>query len=124
MGKRWTSRRRAKGVAAALFLVGLAVLSLTDTWWPGILLVVGLSIGLKQFLLGFLYDMGVTLFVFLGAFIALAFDIPWRIFLPILFSLGAVYVLAREFLSKEEDIETEAEKEEDLQREIEEDLKR
>lgn len=122
MARTWTSKRRARASAVALFLAGLAVLALTGGWWPGILLAAGLPIALKQFLLGALYDAGVTLFVFSGAFIALGFDIPWEIFLPTLFLIGAVYVMAREFFLKGVE-ETEEEKEEDLQHEIEEESK-
>lgn len=117
-----TSRKRARSFSVALLLLGLAILTLTDAWWPGIMLALGLSIGLKQYLLGKTYDLGITLLVFVGTFITVQYDISWKIFLPILFSIGAFYILLRELF--EPDAITEEEKEEDLNHEIEENLKK
>jgi len=112
------SKKRARAITAALFLVALAVLAFTDNWWPGIMLGIGLPLALRQYLLGRTYDMGVSLLVFVGTFVTVQFDITWRIFLPILFTLGAIYILFREFT--EASTEKESEKEEDLNHEIEE----
>jgi hypothetical protein len=111
-----TSRKRAQAVSLALFFIGLAILAVTEAWWPGIMLVIGLPLALRQYLLGRLHDMLVSLLVFVGTFITAQFDISWRIFLPILFSIGAIYIVAREFM--ESRCETEEEKEEDANLEI------
>ncbi len=113
------SKKRAKALSVACFLVGLAIISYLKAWWPGIMLVVGLPLALRQYLLGRHYDMYISLFVFIGVFITVQFDIAWEILLPVLFALGGIYVLFREFLeSKEESLE---EKEDDINHEIEED---
>ncbi len=112
------SRKKAQTLSTALFLMGLAALIFTDAWWPGLMLVIGLPLALRQYLLGRTYDMMVTLLVFIGTFVTVQFDISWRIFLPILFTLGALYILFREFLGPDET--TEEEKEEELNHEIEE----
>jgi len=39
-----------RAVHALIWLVGLAILAWTDGWWPGILLLIGLSISLEAFL--------------------------------------------------------------------------
>lgn len=113
-----TSRKKAQAISTALFLLGLAILIFTDAWWPGIMLAIGIPLALRQYLLGRTYDMGITLLVFLGTFVTVQFDISWRVFLPILFTLGAIYILFREFAGAEE--EDEEEKEEDLNHELEE----
>jgi hypothetical protein len=112
------SKKKAQAISTALFLIGLAILILTDAWWPGIMLAVGLPLALRQYLLGRSYDMGITLLVFVGTFVTVQYDISWRVFLPILFTLGAIYILFREFTGS--DGEDEEEKEEDLNHEIEE----
>ncbi len=117
-----TSRKKAQALSTALFLIGMASLIFVDVWWPGIMLIIGLPLALRQYLVGRNYDMMVTLFVFVGTFISVQFDISWRIFLPILFTLGALYVLFREFLGPDET--TEEEKEEELNHEIEENKKK
>ncbi|HSX26508.1 MAG TPA: hypothetical protein VLE89_05825 [Chlamydiales bacterium] len=113
-----TSKKKAQALSTAFFLLGLATLIFTDDWWPGIMLVVGLPLALRQFMLGRTYDMYISLLVFVGTFITVQFDISWRIFLPTLFTLGAIYILIREFFGPEE--MTEEEKEEEHEKEIEE----
>ncbi len=117
-----TSKRKAQALSTAFFLIGLASLVFTDDWWPGIMLVVGLPLALRQFMLGRTYDMCITLLVFVGTFITVQFDISWRVFLPILFTLGALYILFREFFGPDET--TEEENEEEHEKEIEEDTKK
>ncbi len=112
------SRRRAKAISVALFLIGLAILAFLKAWWPGIMLAVGIPLALRQYLLGRHYDMMVSLFVFIGVFVTVQFDISWEILLPVLFASGGFYILFREYLeSKEETIE---EEDEDINQEIEE----
>jgi hypothetical protein len=118
MNRPLTSKRKAQTITTALFLFGLAVLIISDLWWPGIMLAIGLPLALRQYLVGRTYDMFVSLLVFVGTFVTVEFDISWRIFLPILFTIGAIYILVREFLEKEE--EDESEKEEDINHELEE----
>ena len=118
MTKQFMSKKRTKALTVALFLIGLAVITYLQTWWPGIMLVVGLPLALRQYLLGRHYDMGVTLFVFIGVFVTVQFNISWEVLLPVLFAVGGIYVLFREFLESKE--ETIADEEEDLNQEIEE----
>ena len=82
------------------------------------MLAIGLPLALKQYLFGRSYDMGVTLLVFVGTYVTIQFEISWKILLPVLFSLGAFYILLREWF--EADDETEQEYEEELNHEIEE----
>ncbi|HSX38940.1 MAG TPA: hypothetical protein VLE95_09015 [Chlamydiales bacterium] len=115
------SRKKARVLSTVLFLLGIAALIFTENWWPGIMLAAGLPLALRQYLLGRVYDMYISLLVFVGTFITVQFDITWRVFLPILFTIGAIYVLLREYM--EPIVEEEEEKEEDAQHEIEEDKK-
>jgi hypothetical protein len=112
------SRKRAQAYATAFFLVGLAILAITDAWWPGIMLVVGLPLALRQYLMGRIHDTLVSLLVFVGTFVTVQFDISWRIFLPILFTIAAIYIVAREYM--ETNAESEEELDEDTNLEIEE----
>ena len=38
-------QRMASAISGAIFLIGLGVLLITEWWWPGILVVIGLSSG-------------------------------------------------------------------------------
>lgn len=119
MAKMIVSQKRAKNISVAVFLVGIATITYFSAWWPGIMLAIGVPLAMRQYLVGRPYDMGVSLFVFGGVFITVQFNISWEILLPVLFALGGVFILFREFLeSKEETLE---EEEEDINHEIEED---
>lgn len=121
MAQRITSDKKAKAFSLALFLIGLAILTYIHSWWPGIALVIGLPLALKQYLVGRHYDMYVSLFVFVGVFITVAFKISWELLLPVLFTVGAIYIFFREYL--EGKTHTEVEEEEELNAEIEEETK-
>ena len=46
------SRRRAKVLSFAIFLIGLAIVSYLNIWWPGIMLAIGIPLAMRQYLLG------------------------------------------------------------------------
>ncbi len=121
MAKALTSKKKAKAIAVSLFLLGLAIISYLAAWWPGIMLILGIPLALRQYLLGRHYDMGISLFVFVGVFVTVQFDISWEILLPVLFAIGGIYILFREFLESKEPL---AEEEEDINHEIEEEQHR
>jgi predicted membrane protein len=118
MNRALVSKKRAKALSLALFLVGLAFISFMGTWWPAIMLAIGIPLALRQYLLGRHYDMGISLFVFIGVFVTVQFNISWQILLPILFTLGGIYVFFREYIESTET--STADEEEDLNEEIEE----
>ena len=113
-----TSKKRAKAISSALFLTGLAIVLISSHVWPLIMLVIGVPLAIRQFLLGRDKDMLVSLFVFLGVYITAQFDVSWQILLPVLFIMGAIYILAQEFLTTFD--HPESEDEEDLNHRIEE----
>lgn len=115
----FTSKRRAKAISSALFLFGLAFIVYFKSWWPGIMLAIGIPLAVRQALLGRYYDMFISLFVFVGVFITAHFNVSWEILLPVVLIVSAIYLLGKElFESRTPD---EDEREEDLNHEIEED---
>lgn len=103
------SRRKAMIISFSLFLIGLATLTYFKSWWPGIMLAIGLPLAVRQHLLGRQYDMWVSLFVFIGVFVTVQFDISWEVLLPTLFTLGGIYIVFREFIENSEIHEEEEE---------------
>jgi len=112
-----TSKRRAQNLSTALFLIGLAIVAFTGSWWPNIMLVLGLPMALRQYLTGRSHEMMTTLFVFVGVWVTFSFPINWKVLLPVIFLIAAVYILFREFLDNR--AQTEVEKDEDINVEIE-----
>ncbi|MEM8629351.1 MAG: hypothetical protein AAGF04_04705 [Chlamydiota bacterium] len=113
-----TSRRKAHAMAFAVFLVGVGLLFILRSWWPGIALVVGLSLAVRQYLLASYFAMGMSLFIFTGIFVTeqFHFSSPW--YMPLFLIIGGLYVFFREFFGGSS--VTESESEEDLNHEIEE----
>ena len=110
MAKQQMSKKKSLSLTFALFLIGLAILTYTQTWWPAIMLVIGLPLALRQYLIGRIYDMIITLVVFLGVFITIQFNIKWDILLPVLFTIGGIYIFFKEFFGPNKTTEIEEEK--------------
>lgn len=110
------SQKRARALSSALLLVSLAVVSFTGVWWPNIMLAIGIPLALRQYLLGRIYDMFLSLVIFVGAYIVAGYQISWDVLLPVLFGIGAIYILVREFCDPFPT--TEAEDEESLNNEL------
>lgn len=119
MSHPFVSQRRAKAISSALFLFGLAIVSFMKSWWPDIMLVIGIPLAARQALLGRFYDMVISLVLFVGVFLTAQFDVSWEVLLPVVFTVAALYVLAREFF--ESKMLEEEEFEEDINHELEED---
>jgi len=105
------NRKRASSISGGIFLIGLGVLFLTDWWWPGILVVIGLSGGGELIFRGQIAKGLGTIAFFCGIpliwTIVQATDISWGIVGPfILIALGVI-ILVRVFLLKDDGYQTE-----------------
>ncbi len=118
MYKQITSKKRAEAISLSVFFIGLGIVSILGTWWPSIMLVIGISLALRQLLLGKFYDMIVSLIVFIGVFLTNQFRLTWKVVWPVVFFTCALFVLIREYV----DVKTEEEDqhEEDIAHELEE----
>ena len=95
------TKHAKSGIAGGMFLIGLGVLAITGTWWPGIMVVIGLAVGAERAFRGY-YVQALTVFAVCVAIALIsATNIPWHIFAPfILISLGAG-VLVQGVLTKQ-----------------------
>jgi len=96
-------KKRASGLSGGIFLIGLGVLLFTNWWWPGIMLVIGLSGGAELIFRGKVAR-GIGTIAFYSAFpiiwaIAQATDISWAIVGPfILIALGVITLVKAFYL--------------------------
>jgi hypothetical protein len=102
-------RKQASGISGGIFLIGLGILMITGWWWPGILVVIGLSGGAEQIFRGRTSSGIWTIVTLCG--IALVFtivqstDVTWGIIGPfILIALGVI-ALVRVFFLRDEVME-------------------
>ncbi len=112
------SRSKAEFFFFTILCVGLAILFFTGSWWPEIFLPIGFALSVKQYLRGRYYDIALSIILFTGTYVSFAFRITWEAFMPVLFTLGALYLLSREYFTlKKRACDTE---EEELNKELEE----
>jgi len=99
-------KKQASGISGGIFLIGLGVLLFTGWWWPGIMLVIGLSAGAEQIFRGKITS-GIGTIAFFSAFpiiwaIVQSTDVSWAIIGPfILIALGVI-ILVKAFFLKDE----------------------
>ncbi|PCI78246.1 hypothetical protein COB21_01045 [Candidatus Aerophobetes bacterium] len=119
MSKGICSRKRASKIYIALLLVGIAILLITNSWWPTILLVVGTALGVKQALVGKRKDATLTFIVFYGFFFVQFIHLAWQILVPSIMIITAFYIVAKEWI-EDRRLPTEKETDEEIQKQLEE----
>lgn len=96
------SKRKAEAISNGMLLIGIGVLFFTGWWWPGILLVVWIALGLRQYLTGRHYDFLLTSLILGGLFLAYFFKFDWSFLMPVLFLVGGIYIIFREYFFAED----------------------
>ena len=99
-------RKKASAISGGIFLIGLGVLLITNWWWPGIMLVIGLSAGAELVFRGKIWRGIGTLVFFCSIPIVIAIiqatDIPWTaVGAFVLVGLGII-TLVKAFYLREE----------------------
>lgn len=95
-------KHKADAISNGAFLMGLAVLFASNTWWPGILLLLWVSVALREYLTGRFYDLVISSIILIGLFAMALFDLSISFLVPMLFILGGIYIIFREFFFSEE----------------------
>lgn len=107
MAKPFLTKRKADGISNGAFLIGLGVLLFTQAWWPGILLVLWICLFLRQYLTGRWYDAFLSTVILVGLFFVSFIKVNWSVIIPVLFVIGGIYLIFREYFYAEETIEEE-----------------
>lgn len=97
MNKPLLSKNKADAISNGAFLVVLGMLIYANAWWPWILIALWVWVAIRQFLTGRNYDLIVSSVILLGLFIVSLFDIKWSILMPVLFVIGGIYIIFREY---------------------------
>lgn len=93
-------------ISAAIFLVGVGTFSYMGiiNWLPPLCIIVGISIAVRQMLLGLHFDALVALVIFGACFFSSFLTLFSRIFLPTFLIIGALYFIGRQFFKVKEKI--------------------
>lgn len=118
MDRQFVSNKKARSLSLAIFLLGVGLLAIERTWWPDMMIVAGASLAFYHFLLRKFYQMGLTLFIFIGIYFSEKFGSETSYFLPVLLITSAIFILTREYVDAK--LLPEDQRDEDLNHEIEE----
>lgn len=94
-------KKKADAFASGAFLIALGILIYTGDWWPGILLAIWALLAVKQFFTGRLYDLASSTLILVGLFLLSFLNIHWSLLMPILFVIGGLYIIFREYFLAE-----------------------
>lgn len=97
MSKIFMSKRKADAISNGVFLVGLGIMVFSNTWWPGILLVLWATLAVRQYFTGRMYDLIVTSVLLIGLFIITFLNLNWTVIVPVLLILGGIHIIFREY---------------------------
>ena len=92
MVNRILSKRKTEAISNGVFLIALGILFYTNAWWPGILLAIWATLALRQYFSGRVYDLIISSVILIGLFL-----ITWSILMPVLFVVGGIYIIFREY---------------------------
>lgn len=101
------TKRKSDAIANGAFLIGIGILFFTNAWWPGILLILWISLFLRQYLTGRIYDALISTIILVGLFLISFLKINWSVLIPVLFVIGGIYLIFREYFYADETIEEE-----------------
>ena len=113
MSKGLISKRKADAISNGSFLIGLGVLFYTNTWWPGILLILWIALVMRQYLTGRNYDAVLSTIILVGLFLISYIQINWSILVPVLFIIGGIYLIFKEYFYSDDDMEEQIDELED-----------
>lgn len=107
MAKPIMTKRKADAIANGAFFIGIGILLFTNSWWPSLLLVLWVSLFLRQYLTGRIYDAFLSSVILIGLFLITFIKINWSVIIPVLFVIGGIYLIFKEYFYSEESIEEE-----------------
>lgn len=96
------SKRKAEAISNGVFLVGIGILFWTNGWWPGILLVIWAALATRQYFTARIWDFSISTVILVGLFITTFFNITWSVLMPVLFVIGGIYIIFREYFFTED----------------------
>lgn len=109
------SKKKADAISNGVFLISIGILAFSDQWWPGILLALWATLGLREYLTGRYYDLALTTLFLWGLFLLTLLQLNWSVIVPVLLILGGIHLIFREYCVAEgvedEDVIEETEKE-------------
>lgn len=90
-------RSKIDAIGNGVFLILLGVLFYFNWWWPGILVAIWASLAVRQMLSGRMQDLLLSSFLLGTLFFVAFFNLSWNLMAPLLFVMGGLYIIMKEF---------------------------
>jgi predicted membrane protein len=95
-------KKKADAISNGAFLVALGIIFYTNSWWPGILVAIWLALAIRQYFTNRIYDLCLTTIILIGLFLISLFNFDWSVLMPVLFVVGGIYIIFREYFFAED----------------------
>jgi len=96
------SKKKAHSISNGIFLISIAVLLVTNAWWPGILVALWATLTSRQYLTARYYSAVISTVIFLGLLIASIYQFNFDILAPVLLVVGGIFIIFREYFFPED----------------------
>lgn len=91
------NKNKSDAISNGLFFILLGMMIYAGNFWPWLLLAFWVWLGSRQLLTARYYDFTLSTILFLGLFLVAYFNLNWSILMPVLFVLGGLYLILREY---------------------------
>jgi predicted membrane protein len=91
------SKKKAAIISNGIFLICVGIMIFTNTWWPGIILAVAVTITSRQYLSGRYYHAIISAVIFTALFILAIARFNFDVLAPVLFILAGIFLIVREY---------------------------
>lgn len=95
------SRNKANALSNGIFLILLAIIVYTNTFWPGILFAIGATLAIRQYFTGRKLDLIITLVILAVIFFVSFTGLSITTLAPVALVLGGMYIILREYFFAE-----------------------
>jgi hypothetical protein len=96
------SKKKASAVSNGIFLISLAILIVTDAWWPGIIIAVWATVASRQYLSGRYYYAVISSIVLLGLVVVSYVKFDFDILAPVILAVAGLFIIVREYFFTED----------------------
>ena len=97
MSRLVVSKKKATVISNGIFLICVGIMIFTNTWWPGIIVAIAVTITSRQYLYGRYYSAIISAVIFTALFILAMTRFNFDVLAPILFIIAGIFLIIREY---------------------------
>ena len=91
------SKKKATMISNGIFFFFLGIMIFTNSWWPGIIVALGVTLTSRQYLSGRYYSAIISAVIFTAVFLFALSRFNFDVLAPVLFILAGIFLIVREY---------------------------